>query len=114
MGISISSLVFILAIVRMLLKLWFVKGEKIKISETSGKRFYTWGGWILCLISLVILFNLDFSDMNIMRWFWLCFLIIASSFNAFAEWKYIRESKEYIISLVSLMIGTAYILLFMF
>ncbi|UNK16223.1 DUF4181 domain-containing protein [Paenibacillus sp. N3/727] len=114
MGISISSLLIILVIVRFLIKLWFVKGEKIKISETSGKRFYSWGAWILILISLVVLFNLDFSNMNIMRWFWLFTLIIAFSFNAFAEWKYIRESKEHIISLVSLMIGMAYILLFMF
>ena len=114
MSIQISSLFFILLIVRILLKIWIVKGEKINISETDGYRFYIWGGIILCLISMLILFQLDFTDLSRMRWFWLIFLIIALGFNGFIQWKYMRESKEHIISLVSLVIGTAYILLFMF
>lgn len=114
MSNTISSLGIILLIVQILLKIWFIKGERIKISETDGYRFYKWGGIILCLISMLILFHLDFTDLNRMRWFWLIFLIIALSFNGFIQWKYIRESKEHNISLVSLVIGTAYILLFMF
>lgn len=114
MGSLITYLVIILAIIRLLLKMWFVKGEKIKILETSGKRFYTWGIRILVVFSLLILFNLDLTDMNMMRWFWLFFLIITFSFKAFAEWKYIRESKEHIITLILLIVGVVYILLILF
>jgi hypothetical protein len=77
--------------------------EKKKISETSGKKIDFWGrriflGVFLCSIPFFVL-------ADIMRWYWIFYLTIFLGFESFLEWKYMKNSKQYITTLIFLTYG---------
>lgn len=81
------------------LKKW-LKVKKVKISETEGKNINRWGRGIILVAALVMLpFVISMSFWQ-MLWFWIIYYSVLSLFDAFLQWKYARESKEYIMTLI--------------
>ncbi|MEC2074533.1 DUF4181 domain-containing protein [Metabacillus fastidiosus] len=98
-------ILFILFIlIEKLLRKW-LRVEKKKISETSGKNVDRWGRGIILLIFLCSLPFLNIEDTNVIKWYWISYLTLLVGFQSFIQWKYLKNSKEYVISLICLMIG---------
>ena len=96
---------------------YLIVGEKKKnIFKTDGKYTYVFGLIVIATIGFgsISFLNIDILDNNDMKWFWLGFLILITGFNSFVEWKFLKDSKEYLVSLIAMIVGTIYILLFMF
>jgi hypothetical protein len=112
MGISISILVILLAVLAPLLRKWIVGYERY-ISETNGRRIDFWGRIILVIIFLLLLlFVIDPSDETTLKWFFIVFLTIMAVFQSIIERKYLKNSKEYIVTLLLWIIGIIYFFLF--
>lgn len=79
--------------------------EKKKISDTSAKSINRWGRGIIMVIFLSTLPFVVASDVNTMKWFWIVYFIILLGFQSFLEWKYLKESKQYITTLIFLLLG---------
>ena len=115
MGITAGFLVLVVSIANAILSKLILGNIRRKVSETEGKYIQRWGLVVIAIIGFSsIFFVFDILDTNVMKWFWLFFLILTVGFHSFIEWKFLRESKEYMVSLIVLMIGVIYILIFMF
>lgn len=114
MSIAAPLLAVFISIAYLILSKLFVGKNKRKVSETTGKNIQLWGLVIIGLVSIYCIFALDILDNNVMKWFWLSFIIIALGFQSFLEWKFLKEIKQYVVSLFVLMLGLIYIIIFMF
>ena len=95
--IVFGILVFLME--RLLTKLLRIK--KQKISDTPGKKIYSWGKvciLILFLCSLPFVVNSEnqyaFAGVIMLN------IILNFLFDAFMEWKYLKNSKQYVVTLV--------------
>ena len=77
--------------------------EKRKISETSGKNFDRWGRGIIFVISLCILPFAFSKGIDGIKLFWILYTAIIWGFQAIMEWKYIKNSKQYVTTIILLM-----------
>jgi hypothetical protein len=112
MGISISILVILLAVLAPLLRKWIVGMDRY-ISETDGRRIDFWGRVILAILFLLILFFvIDTSNETIVKWFFIIALTIITAFQSIIEWKYLKNSKEFVVTLLLWLIGLIYFFLF--
>ncbi|WP_054955104.1 DUF4181 domain-containing protein [Paenibacillus dakarensis] len=114
MSSALSLLPILIIIIEWRLRKKFVPEDADRMSDTPGKRLYIAGGIISAVIIFSLLFILDFTNINIMKWTCLLVVTIVSGYNTFLYWKYIRESNEHIVSIISWIIGVVYILLFVF
>lgn len=105
-------LAFIFAL-EFVLKKW-LKIEKVKISETEGKNINRWGRGIILVVALVLLPFVISASFWQMLWFWIIYYSVLSLFDAFLQWKYARESKEYIMTLIFWPVIMASLILFAF
>ncbi|MCT2536214.1 DUF4181 domain-containing protein [Aquibacillus koreensis] len=113
MGISTPILAIFIAISYNLLRKLLIGEEKKKISETAGKNVYRIGMGIFGLIGiLTVIIALDLSDNNSMKWFWSIFITLILGFQSFMDWKFHKNSKEYIVPLIVLVLGIVYIFIF--
>lgn len=80
--------------------------EKKKVSKTSGKNVDRWGrGFIFVIFLCALPFVIIKDDTNVMRWFWVLNLILMLGFQSILEWKYLNNSKQYITTLIFLVLG---------
>lgn len=117
MGTSIAVLLFILilAVLNPLLKDWIIGEKREKISETDGRIINITGNLILVFIAIYsLLFVLDRSEEKTIKWFFFILMIIVYLFNAFLEWKYLKNSKEFTVTLLLLLFGLIYFILIIF
>lgn len=115
MSITTPVLALVISIAYPIIGKFMLGSEKRKVSETDGKYIQLSGLLLITIAAVaVILFVVDISDNRKMRYFWLFFVSITFGFQAVVEWKYLKGSREYLVSLMVLMIGLVYILLFMF
>ena len=86
-------------------KLLGIKREKI--SETPGKNMERWGRAIILAVffAAYIIALISGTDL-ILQWWWPLFFIALFGFQALLEWKYLKQSKQYI----STIIGSAVII----
>ena len=82
--------------------------KKKKISETSGKRVDRWGRVIILVICLSTLPFVVTMDTSIIKWYWIFYFILLLGFQSFMEWKYLRKSKQYVTTLIFLLIGVTF------
>ncbi|WP_223069156.1 DUF4181 domain-containing protein [Paenibacillus caui] len=71
--------------------------DERKMSDTQGNKLYLWGMWIFAAAVVITTFSLDMSQLQP-----LFGILIALSFGfrAYMEWRYIRETKSHLVSLV--------------
>ena len=81
---------------------WLGVEKKEKISETSGKNIDRWGRGLILLIFLCPLPYVIEEDINVIKWY-MCFFIVSFGFQSFMEWKYLKTSKQYVITLTYLL-----------
>ena len=74
--------------------------EKRKISKTSGKNVNRWGQRIILVILLCILPFALTKDIYVIKWFWILYTAVIWGFQAIMEWKYIKNSKQYITTII--------------
>lgn len=110
MGISVPILALIVSIANIIVGKIIVGKKRRKISETEGKNIEIWGLILIGIIGLCCIYFV----LDIMKLFWLCFLILIYGFHTFMEWKFLKDSKDYVVSLIVLIIGVIYILIVMF
>lgn len=107
----IGFIALIIAFSYLILRILFVASEKEALSE-DGKYFDLWGKVILAAlgITFVIFFNVGYE---VIKWFWIFFIVAVLGFQSYVDWKYLKESKRYVVSLSVLIFGVilAYFLL---
>ncbi|TWT27262.1 DUF4181 domain-containing protein [Planomicrobium sp. CPCC 101110] len=80
--------------------------EKVELSETPAANIDRWGrGVILVLALCTIPLSAGAEEMERMIWFFVVYLFVLNLFQAYLQWKYIKGSKEYWVTLASLPIG---------
>ena len=111
---SVVFAVSLIIVTDSILKIWIYGEERLKTSDTDGKNINFIGRNILGLISMGIFFFyiIDSTNTSIIKWYWLSSLTIALSFHSFMEWKYLRESKEYVTTILLIPINFFIILFF--
>ncbi|MDV2884498.1 DUF4181 domain-containing protein [Alkalihalophilus pseudofirmus] len=86
------------------------------VSETSGKKIYNWvklGMLIVFIIGLIPVVSLDeFGELFL--WYIFSNLILSNAFDTFMEWKYLKRSKQYVISSAIWVIGLSAMLIYVF
>lgn len=81
-----------------------LKIEKKHISETEGKKVYRIGIFIITVITICFIPILVTKETVYMTLFLLLFFIVRYGFELFIEWKYMRESREYLITLANMVL----------
>lgn len=114
MGISAPILVLVVSITHYLVGKIIIGENKKTLSKTNGFIFQIFGAIIFLAVVFLCYPFLDIMNPDVMKWFWLCVLIIALGFNAILEWKYLNETNEYIVTLIALNVGLIYVLIVMF
>ena len=105
MGGKIGIICILLAFSFLVLRIWLVGTEKKELPE-EGKKVDIWGKIILGLIGVITFFVfINGSEVNAMKWFWMLLIVAAMSFQSFIDWKYLKGSKQYIASIIVLVIG---------
>lgn len=79
--------------------------EKKKTSETTAKSVDRWERGIILVIALLTLPFIITKDVNIIKWYWIAYFLLLLGFQSFLEWKYLKESKQYVTTLVFLILG---------
>ncbi|WKA54471.1 DUF4181 domain-containing protein [Planococcus shixiaomingii] len=91
----------------MLLRKW-LGVKKTSLSDTPAKNIDRWGRGIVLVIALcVFYFGMESDLVVLFFWFWVVFLTWQTFFQAFLQWKYIRESKEHLVTLLLYPVGIA-------
>ena len=70
--------------------------EEKKISETPGKRIDRWGRNIILVVSLCSLPIVVVAEPVIMKWIVIFYIIVQFGFQSIMEWKYLKETNQYI------------------
>ncbi|WP_202077607.1 DUF4181 domain-containing protein [Caldalkalibacillus salinus] len=92
-----------------------ILGEKRKkISDTSGKYIDLWWRYIVGTIALLtgLIVIIHTTNYLMVKWFWLIFITLAFGFQLFMQWKFLKEPREYIITLILLLISLLIVVLF--
>ncbi|EKN68268.1 DUF4181 domain-containing protein [Schinkia azotoformans] len=84
--------------------------EKKKISETAGKNVDRWGRGIILVTFLATFSYFIDKDDEIVKWYWISYYVILMGFQTYIQWKYLKDSKEYILSLIFLVLGIVFLL----
>ena len=79
--------------------------EKKKISETPGRKIDRWGRGIILVIFLCTLPFVITQDTNVIKWYWIVNLILVLGFQSILEWRYLKDSKQYVTTLIFLMLS---------
>ena len=82
-----------------------LKIETEKISETPGKNIDRWGRGIILVAFLIALPIVSTKDSSVTIWFWTIYLVLLLGFQAILEWRYLKNSKQYVGTLILLFIG---------
>lgn len=74
--------------------------EKKNISETPARRIDRRGRGVILVIVLLTLPVIITKDVHIIKWYWIVYFLLLFGFQAFLEWKYLKETKQYITTLI--------------
>ena len=99
----ILVILMVLLMEKVIFKLFGV--EKKRISETSGKNIDRWGRSIIFLIVLCTLPFVVVKDINVMKWYLILYFTLSLGFQSVMEWTYLKNSKQYVTTLIYLMLS---------
>jgi hypothetical protein len=103
----IVLIIFVLLLEKVLNRLLGV--EKKKVSETPGKKVDRWGRGIIVILILCTIPFYAIEDTTFIKWYWILYLIVLFGFQSILEWKYLKNSKQYITTLILLMLGIIFL-----
>jgi hypothetical protein len=88
----------------------FLGVEKKKISDTPGKKIDQWGRGITLFIFLFALWIvIDSDSLLVKKLFWMSYLIVLGGFQAVLEYIYLKNSKQYITSVIMVIVTLIFI-----
>ncbi|URN95661.1 MAG: DUF4181 domain-containing protein [Candidatus Pristimantibacillus lignocellulolyticus] len=96
-----------LTLTHWILRKEIVDTDREELTE-AGKKVNMWGKIILVtigFITVIILFSLDELYGDVMKRFIIIFIIMALGFQTFIDWKFLKGTREYIVSLIVLILG---------
>lgn len=99
----IGFICVILAFAHFFLRVIIIGPERKKLDE-DGKAIDLLGKIMLVALGIII-FPFIYDKTEAMKWFWLLLVIVAFGFQSFVDWKYRVGSKQYIVSLIVLVLG---------
>ena len=111
MGVFISLTIFLILILlleKIINKLFGIKVKR-KMTETSGKNIDRWGRVIIVVIFLCSLPFFTNEEENLPKWHYMLFWTSLWGFQAILEWKYLRSSKQYVVTLAYLILLVVFI-----
>lgn len=83
---------------------------KVKISETPGRKIDFWGRVIISVSTIIMLiFVFSLEGIEPIKWFFAVYFLLLYGFQAFMEWKYLKDSKEYIATLAALAVALIFV-----
>ena len=105
MGIT----VIILSVSDLLLRKWIVGPNKNELPD-EGRKFDRWGRLTLMVIvgiPLFVLIWLNTKDQysEVIKVLWRITVVMAGGFQLFVDWKYLKGTREYLVSLIVLIEG---------
>lgn len=103
--------IFLIILDRQLSK-WLFGEKRQKISESDGETIHKWGIGILAFVGVGVYILIDiFISENYITVYWMglifILIILMFSLEAFLEWKYLKDSKQYLIPLLLIGISVA-------
>lgn len=104
--------VLFLAIDKGLRKLF--KVEKKRLSDSAGKKADAWSRGIILVVALCTIPLVVTETGERLMWFWIFYLGVLHLVQAFLQWKYIRESREHLVTLAVLPVGLGALLFMRF
>ena len=104
MNIFLLVIIILLFILLELILRRTLKIEKKHISETEGKKVYRIGIFIITVITICFIPIVVTKERVYMALFLFLFFIARFGFELFVEWKYMRESREYLITLANMVL----------
>ena len=79
--------------------------KRREISETPGKIVQRWGRTIIVVIFIFSYLSPTTQESDVLlKWNWFVLIVILKGFQVILEWKYLKESKQYISTLISLIL----------
>lgn len=105
-------LVLFLAVDKALRKVF--KVEKKRLSDSPGKKADAWSRGIILVAALAFIPFVVTETGDRLIWFWVFYLTGLHLVQAFLQWKYIRESREHLVTLCMLPVGLAALLFIRF
>lgn len=90
-----------------ILSAWIVGSKRVEITK-EGKDVVRWVKIVLAVIGIlasIVIAVIDPTEGKVTKWFWMSFVIIALGFQSFMDWKQLKGSKQYIVSLIVLILG---------
>lgn len=110
----VLAIIFILIFgTEKLLRKW-LSVEKRRLSETPAKNLDQWGRGIILVVVLCAIPLLAIEEDARLIWFFIGYLILMNSFQAFLQWKYLKGSKEYLLTLLQLPVAIPVLLFIAF
>lgn len=109
MDATLTWVLIFVGIMERILRLWIVEDDPERITETSGKIPYLSFGVIMFMSFVFVVFYLRIDYVVPIL---VVFLTVATIFRAFMEWKYIRGEREHIVTLITLVIQSICLLVF--
>ncbi len=103
MNIIVGMIIILLWVLFELLLQKTLRGKE-KINDTSAERIYRWGRVIIGVVYLAIL-PFTYQTDELLKWSLILFVITLFGFKAILEWKYLKNSKDYLATGISLVLG---------
>ena len=110
--VALQLLVLFLAFFHLLLRLLIIKNEKAEIGE-DGSKVNLWGKLVIALIAIPIssfIIMTNNLESQVMKWFFVLLVIVALGFQSFIDWKYLKGSKRFVVSIVVGIIGVVLVI----
>ena len=100
-----SCLIILVFSLDKIMKKWLGIDKEIKISETAGKRIDRYGRVIIFFISIGLIPVYITQEASVMKWYLMLIFTLSFGFQAILEWKYLKGSKQYIKTIMFLILG---------
>ena len=83
----------------------FLGVKRREISETPGKIVQRWGITIIVVIFIFSYFSATIQESDVLLYnHWFVLIVTLKGYQVILEWKYLKGSKQYITTLISLIL----------
>ena len=98
-------LVLVVALISYFAEKLLLDEPRKKLTNTKIKWVYIISIVLLAIVALSALSYIDILDEAFMKWYWFVLVTLFLSYNGILEKIYLKDSKEYLVTLISLVGG---------
>ncbi|MGM8215737.1 DUF4181 domain-containing protein [Bacillaceae bacterium W0354] len=103
---KIMLIAAILFVVQVLLRYFILDSIRGKLKETKGLKVHTILSVVVIIIGITtLIFMIVKGYDSYFKWFWFSFIGTLFATQALIEWIYVRKEKEYVISIITMIVG---------